>query len=101
MVKQTPRKITGAEAVAFRDLAHVVDGNDTASPTHRLNRYSGLSRDVLHQVLGQHSAFDIGGAASGKVDDDVKSLTLVERSFFGGEQKRAVYQQEEKSENRD
>jgi hypothetical protein len=101
MVKQAPRKITGAEAVAFCDLAHVVDGSDAASPTHRLNRYSGLSRDVLHQVLGQHSAFDIGGTAGGEVDNDVKSLALVERSFFGGNYKGAGYQQEGESDNRD
>jgi hypothetical protein len=37
------------------------------------------------KMFGENPAFDVGGAASGEVDDDVKRLALIERRFFGGE----------------
>jgi len=36
-------------------------------------------------MLGEDARLDVGGPTGGEIDNDVKSLALIEGSFLGGE----------------
>ena len=82
MLEQAAGKVGRRKAVGLRHFADVIDRYEPAASAHRLHRNRRLAGNMPGQMLGENSGLDVGGAAGGKVDDDIDRLALIERRFF-------------------
>src|SRR5262245_19895835 len=85
MLKQASCKVACCESVGLCNLSEVIHCRETAATTHILHRDGGLPRNMLGQVFGENTPFDIRGPTSREVDDEVQSLAMIKWRLFCSE----------------
>src|SRR5262249_6764682 len=82
MLKEASREVACCESVGFCPFSEVIHCGETTASTHILHCDGGLPRNMLGQVFGEDSPFDVRGATGREVDDEVQSLALIKGGLF-------------------
>src|SRR5262249_26404071 len=81
-LKQASCKVACCESVGLCNLSEVIHCRETTASTHILHSDGRLSWNMLGQVFGENTPFDVRGATGREVDDEVQSLALIKGGLF-------------------
>src|SRR5262249_35041311 len=82
VLKQASCKVACCESVGLCHLSEVIHCSETPAATHVLHCEGRLSWNMLGQVFGENTPFDVRGATGREVDDEVHSLALIKRRLL-------------------